>query len=198
MSLVGPTNPCAKGPVTYALDKIVKVNKAVNKMSELAASIGELESANYIGLEKVFAEKLFPEVIKKNGTPDKEKIDAITKYLKEYWFDPTSEKIEFKGLQPIAPVYAVGVRKTLDLALRSLIPRAIDSWWIVDYPDIMLLNLASEKEVKLLIMTPRPEKIVPAGVWSDEVEDSPGSEAHCTYFGAVETRQIENKPTKPK
>jgi hypothetical protein len=89
-------------------------------------------------------------------------------YLRDSWFDPTSQTAHFPG-HDVARIYAEGVLKALELALkgRRVVPLSV--WWIVDAPDVRLLTLADVNaqgitiggRVTLLIMTPRPRLDAP-------------------------------------
>lgn len=188
MCFVKPDNPAAKGVVTHCLDEISKRSNADELLGALASAIAALKAEGYTNLADVFASHLFAHIYTEN-----DKIESFRKYLRDYWFDQSSKKVEFKNLQPIAPVYAEGVLKTISLAREKGLP--IDSWWVVDHPSVQMLNLVSDQQVTLIILTPRPEEVPPRGIWSPEAEA--WVTAQSDEHEQAETWQIENRPAKP-
>jgi hypothetical protein len=191
MGVLPPRNTVAKGPLVHCLDELSKRPDARERLEELQAALLTLRSSDYRRLEEVFEEHLFSHVY-----DDVQKIRNYRRYLRDYWFDETLATAEFSELQPIAPVYAEGVIKTLDLSLGEsprARPKRIDAWWIVDHPKVEMINLVNENCVTLLIATPRPKLLNPAGIWSERAE------AWSTIqgvSGTTETRRHENRPKK--
>ena len=72
-------------------------------------------------------------------------------------------------------------------------PKHIDAWWIVDHPSVEMINLVNENCVTLLIATPRPKLLNPAGIWSERAQAWSTVQA---VSGATETRRLQNRPGK--
>jgi hypothetical protein len=142
--------PCAKGPVLYGLDEMSKSAMARENLERLHRAVEELRARSFSGLENVFESALFTPL---NVVPQDRR--NWTSALAKYWFDENSPSAYFRTLQPIAPTYAEGVLKTIELSLRGdPVPTPIDAWWIMGYSHVELLNLVSSKQVTLLVMTP--------------------------------------------
>ena len=184
MGPFAPQHPCAKGPVTYCLDELSVKNDAPALMQKLADEITKLEANNFHDLEKALETYLLQVVYN-----DAVKSAKVAAYLKQYWFDETSSDVFFPEIQPIAPVYAQGLLKTLELAKDQKLP--IDSWWMMDHPDIEMMNLVSARQVTLVIATPRPTGLSPGGIWGEK-----GQAWTTARFGVV-TRQLDNSHLKP-
>src|SRR5262245_1167276 len=188
MGCIHAENSIAKGPVVHYLDELSKGADAVQRLQDLRSALKASRSLGYANIAAILAEHLFQPFIARSG--------KLELYLNDYWFDATKPTIEFADLQPIAPAYAEGLIKTIDLSLaegRDGRPKPIDGWWIVDYPKFEILNLVNEKCVVLLIMTPRPTGIGTRGIWN------PAAEAWSTVqmpLGHASTERIENRPPK--
>ena len=179
-----PQHPCAKGPVTYCLDELSVKKDAPALMQKLGDEIMKIEPNDFRGLETVFEHYLLQAVYN-----DPAKSAKVAAYLKRFWFDETSPDVFFREIQPIAPVYAHGVLKTLDIAKNRQLP--IDSWWMMDHPDIEMVNLISPRQVTLVIATPRPAGHSPGGIWGEK------GEAWTTARYGVVTRQLDSQHLKP-
>ena len=160
MAGFAPNDPVAKGPVTVCLDQISTGKDARARLERLRREIIALERAHYRGLEGVFAEHLFA------GFYNADQIRRITEYLKRYWFD--EETGWWPAFQPIAPIYALGLVQTLNASLApNGDPLPIDSYWILNHNHVEMLNLASARQVTLLISTPPPPELGPSGIGSE-------------------------------
>jgi hypothetical protein len=150
----------SKGPATHCLDQLSIAKGARKGLTDLSKGIASLRSKNFRGLERVFAERLFAPFY------SAARIQKVTEYLATYWFN--EEMGWWPHLQPIAPIYAVGVLKTLDQSLRGKSrPLPIDSYWILDHPTVELMTLVSKSQVTLLICTPEPGNRQPSGIWGE-------------------------------
>lgn len=183
MGPFAPQHPCAKGPLTYCLDELSLKKDAAALMKKLGNEIIRLEPKDFRGLETVFETYLLQEIYR-----DAAKSAKVAAYLKRFWFDETSPDVFFPEIQPIAPVYALGVLKALDIAKDSQLP--IDSWWMMDHPDIEMMNLVSPRQVTLIIATPRPKGHSPGGIWGEK------GEAWTTARFGVVTRKLESPHLK--
>lgn len=162
MAATNPNDPCAKGPITYCLDEMSTGKDARSRLSALADACVKLKSKNYQGLEQVFATHLLKYCY------NKEQVKKIAAYLKECWFN---EKTGWwPSFQPIAPIYAEGLLKTLNASLKPKQPLPIDSYWIIGHSRVELLTLISKQQVTLLIATPPPIELAPKGIWSESSE----------------------------
>ena len=149
-------NSCAKGPVPYCLDELSTRPNARSQLQELQTAIEGLRADDFRGLENVFGEYLFAPA---SFAADKG-AQAVS-MLNRHWFDEKSAEAYFPSLQPIAPIYAQGVLKTLELSLSGRpAPVPIDAWWIMGYDGFELINLYNNRQVTLLIATPAPPKII--------------------------------------
>jgi hypothetical protein len=144
--------PCAKGPVLFCLDEISYRHDARALLTALRDAIEGLRASNFRGLEKVFEKFLFdPANFGANNSLQ------ATSFLQQYWFDDRSPTAFFPSFQPMAPIYAEGVLKTLELSLGgNPDPLPIDAWWVMGLPHVELINLVNGRQVSLLIMTPMP------------------------------------------
>lgn len=160
MGYAPPDSSVAKGPVTHCLDELSSGRGARKGITALAKGIASLRRKNFRGLEHVFAEHLFPSCYSKAA------IKKITEYLGTYWFNEGTGW--WRDLQPIAPIYAVGLLKTLDESLRGKSrPLPIDSYWIIGHRTVELMTLTNKSQVTLLIATPEPGKRAPSGIWGE-------------------------------
>lgn len=170
----------SKGPILYYFDEMSRKPNAAELLKQFARGLAEMGGSDYASLVTVCDHYLF--------TPMKaESIDKISGYLRSHWFDQNSEEIYFPELQPIAPVLALGLDKAIELALRNpsgVTP--INSWWIVDQPDVKVTNLVSPHQITLLFTTPRPPGRYPFGIWSKTAE------AYTTARTGVVTRRFNN------
>jgi hypothetical protein len=157
MGFAPPDDPVAKGPVTRCLDELSVDNDARRKLTALRQALIGLQGSGFDGLERVFAEHLFRPYY------PQDQVDALTAYLKTNWFSP--ETGWWSHYQPIAPIYALGLIQALNLSLEPKgPPRPIDSYWIIGHGHVELINLVSGRQVTLLIATPAPGALAPAGI----------------------------------
>jgi len=156
---LGSDWPCAKGPVPYGLDTISKGVGARARLEQLRNAIMALPGGKYQGLESVFETHVLRPIY-----PDPKDAAAVAVHLKTYWFDETSKDAYFPNV-PVAQIYAEGVLKASELSLNGKPdPVPIDAWWVVDQPEVKLLELAlvggngvtRSQSVVLLVLTPRP------------------------------------------
>jgi hypothetical protein len=188
MGCIHAGNSIAKGPVVHYLDELSKGADAVQRLQELRRALVAAGDHAYQDIAMILAEHLFQ--------PFMARSEKLRTYLSDYWFDEGKPTVEFTGFQPIAPAYAAGLIKTIDLSLlegRNGRPKPIDGWWIVDHPKFEILNLVNEQCVVLLIMTPRPIGIGARGIWN------PTAEAWSTVqtsAGGASTERIDNRITK--
>lgn len=160
------SNPIAKGPIPYCLEKLSTQPNARTLLEELRTKIEELRSSDFRGLEQVFEKYLF-----EPANFGSEKSVQATKFLNKNWFDEKSSQAYFPSFQPIAPVYAAGVLKTIDLSLNGRpAPLPIDAWWIMGYSDVELINFVNSRQVTLLIATPEPPTSVRKMLLPDHTE----------------------------
>ena len=154
--------PCAKGLLPYCLEAASKGAGARARLQKLRDAIAAL-APRYQGLEAVF-DRLIVARLFKGGDFRRNAQD----YLREYWFDAASPRAHFPG-QPVAKIYAEGVLKAIDLALKGQSVVPISAWWILDAPEVRVLTFADltsagvtmPGRVTLLIMTPRPQVEAP-------------------------------------
>src|SRR5260370_27612186 len=138
---------CEKGPLPYCLDELSMRSSARDLLKELQSAIESLRRDNFDGLEGVFQRFLFPQA----GIPEREAA-KLTEYLKQYWFDKRSTNLFFAQFQPIAPLYATGILKTLELSLSGAPePVPIDSWCLVDLPQVEIINSDGKSKITLLL-----------------------------------------------
>jgi hypothetical protein len=173
--------PCVKGPVTYCLDALSARPDARELLQRLGDAISGLRHIEFRGLQEVFARYLLSPVLGGRDVP------GLTEYLKDYWFDEKSGDAFFPNFQPIAPIYATGMLKTIELSLQEPNTKPIDSWWLLDYPNVEIINLVSRRQVTLLIATPRPPKS-PRLVWGEEAQ------AWATVRSGIVTAKAKNLP----
>jgi hypothetical protein len=140
--LAGP-GKCVKGAACLALDKL---SGDRDGMIALQDAIAGIASAGYAGLENVLGQFLLPALY---SAADAAK---TTTHLKACWFDPSSPTCYFPGVD-VAKIYGQGLLKTLELSLKSGAP--VDTWWVRDHAAVEMLNLASPRQVTLIIATPR-------------------------------------------
>lgn len=175
-----PFVAASKGPILYYLDEMSRKPNAIELLKQFARGLAEIGSSDYSNLLTVCDHLLF--------TPmGAEAIDKISDYLRKHWFEQDSDEIYFPELQPIAPILALGLAKAIELALRNpsgVTP--IDSWWLVDQPDVKVTNLVSPYQVTLLFTTPRPPGRYPFRIWSKTAE------AYTTARTGVVTRRFNN------
>lgn len=175
-----PFNIASKGPILYYLDEMAKRPDARDLLERFSRALAEKGGSDYGDLVMTCDHHLF--------TPMKaESVSKISDYLRMYWFDQTSEDIYFPELQPIAPILAIGIAKAIELSLRNeavVVP--IDSWWIVDQPDVKVINLVSPQQITLLFTTPRPPGRYPFGIWSKTAE------AYTTARTGIVTHHFNN------
>lgn len=153
----------AKGPVPRCLDDLSVRPGARESLVALRQGILGLRDQSYRGLERVFSTYLF------RGFYSAEQAEQITRYLAINWFSEATGW--WPTFQPIAPIYAVGLLQTIDLSLsRGGTPRPIDSYWIIGHEQVELVNLASPRQVTLLIATPPPPERVSGGIMSESSE----------------------------
>ncbi|MGI9411029.1 MAG: hypothetical protein ACR2OV_13200 [Hyphomicrobiaceae bacterium] len=145
---------CAKGPIPYCLDEMSHKPDARALLTKLRDEIEKLRNDDFRGLEGVFQRHLFEPA--DFGT---ERSATATVQLQKTWFDDNSTEAFFRTFQPIAPIYAAGVLKTLELSLGGQPePLPIDSWWLMGFPSVEMVNFVSGRQVTLLILTPKSEE----------------------------------------
>jgi hypothetical protein len=153
----------AKGPVPRCLDDLSVRPNARDGLLALREGILRLRDQSYRGLERVFATYLF------QGFYSAEQAEQITRHLATNWFSEATGW--WPAFQPIAPIYAIGLLQTLDLSLAGgRTPRPIDSYWIIGHQHVELINLASPRQVTLLIATPHPPELASGGIMSESSE----------------------------
>ena len=185
MGCIHAGNTLAKGPVVYYLDELSKGVDAVQRLEELRNALRASREHGYKDVARTLAEHLFQ--------PFTARSEKLRLYLDDHWFGEAKPTLEFSDLQPIAPAYAEGLIKTIDLSLaegHNGRPKPIDGWWIVDHPKFEILNLVNEHCIVLLIMTPRPTGIGARGIWN------PAAEAWSTVqtlLSGTATERIENR-----
>ena len=149
-------NTCAKGPVPFCLEEMSKQPNARANLDSLGKAIEGLRSSNFFGLEKVFEAQLFQPT-----NFDPQQIAPATQSLEAHWFNENSPDAYFPDFQPIAQIYAEGVLKALELSLKGLPdPIPIESWWVMGFSRVEMINLATSRQITLLIATPAPPVIV--------------------------------------
>lgn len=160
----------AKGPLCYYLDALSRGAASVEKLSALRKAIQDLSDDGYHGVAKVFREHVFDEF--EELTPDRK--SAIVDYLATNWLN--EESGWWPHLQPIEPVFCLGLIKALDVSIgdteahktkkarQEALP--IDSYWVVIDEGFELTVSQSPQQVTLLFMTPQPPRPRVHGVWS--------------------------------
>lgn len=149
MGFTATNDPVAKGPVTRGLDELSVRNDARPRMLQLHEDLRRLADSEFQGLEEVLAKHLFRELY------DQQQVDNIKRYLKTNWF--SHETGWWPAFQPVAPIYALGLLRTLNASLASKdAPFPIDSYWLIGHDQVQLINLSSQRQVTLLIATPPP------------------------------------------
>jgi len=182
MGMMQLCHSCSKGPIFYYLDEMSRKPDARELLERLHRAISDKASSGFPDLEITFDQYMF--------TPLKvgERINAISNYLKKYWFDLDSPDIFFPDLQPIQPIFAEGLLKAISLSLkREGKPTPIDAWWIVDHADFRMMNFVSLQQITLLMVTPRPAGNFPKRIWGEYAE------AYTTARLGVVTRKFDNR-----
>jgi hypothetical protein len=197
-------DPVAKGPVTRCLDELSTRPDGRERLTVLRQAIRDIGGQEFHGLEEVFARYLFPDFY------DRDQIRRITEYLRTYWFSQATGW--WPAFQPIAPIYGLGLLQSLASSLAALgkAPLPIDSYWIVGHGQVELVNLVSPRQVTLLIATPAPPEMAPAGVlgessevWvtarraghtDDEINPTTGQPVQGTSDLRVRTFKIRTRP----
>jgi hypothetical protein len=176
-------HPCAKGSILYGLDQLSTAENARELMERLARAIADKATNDFSELEVTFDHYLFsPLNLEPARTP------SNMAYLKR-WFDGNLEDALFPEFQPVAPIFALGVLKTIEESLKTQPrPLPIDAWWILDHNTFQIITLVSRHQVTMLLATPRPSTIPPTAIWS------PSADAWTTGRLGVVTRQLPNRP----
>lgn len=156
MGLAEPNDPVAKGPVTRCLDELSISPEARPRLEALRRELIGLRDKGFVYLETVLAQHLF------RGLYAQDEIGRIADYLRTYWFSP--ETGWWPSFQPIAPIYALGLLRTINASLAAKDPLPIDSYWIIGHTHVELVNLVSSRQVTLLIATPPPVQFAPPGI----------------------------------
>jgi hypothetical protein len=160
------SNPVAKGPVPYCLDLMSTLPNARRLLEELRGAIESAGAAEFSDLVSVFDKYLF---LPTNFDAEKRKSAIST--LQKNWFDQKSPDAFFPSLQPIAPIYAAGVLKTIELSLNGRpAPLPIDAWWLLGYAEVEMINLVTARQVTLLIATPFPPLVIKKMLLPDHTE----------------------------
>jgi hypothetical protein len=156
----------AKGPVLHFLDEMSRRPDARALLEHLQRALEDKSRSNFSNVHEAFDQHLFSPLSVGSAT-----IAGISGYLKKHWTDEKSSDTYFPEFQPVAPIVAEGLLKTLELSLAGQPnPKPIDSWWLLDYPDFRVVNLVSPQQVTLLIKTPRPQTEHPTDIWSGSAE----------------------------
>jgi hypothetical protein len=150
--------PVAKGPIPFCLDEFSRGRGARRRIERLRDAIASI-APDFRDLSAVFSDHLLVHVFK-----DPQVRSRIVQQLQMHWFDDSSPQAFFPN-QRVAVIYAQGVLKTLELSLKGRRPIPINAWWVVDLPEVRMINLADAGSdgvtvggrVTLLIMTPRPK-----------------------------------------
>ena len=168
MGLAVESYPVAKGPVLRCLDALSVRDDARSRLDKLQTEIIGLRGQEFQGLEGVFDRFLFTVT----GLYPRDQIDKITAHLKTHWF--SQETGWWPWFQPIAPIYALGLLRTLYASLASTDPRPfpIDSYWIIGHDQVEMVNLVSSRQVTLLVATPPPVEFTPGGIQGIQGADS--------------------------
>lgn len=121
-------------------------------MEALLAALDAIEPAGYAGLESVLGKHLLTHGF--NAT----EIAQIVKHLGECWFNAASPKYYFPGTPNTAKIYGQGLSQTLtaSLAVNTPAPLPIEARWYLGHSKVDMLNIATERQVTLVIATPRP------------------------------------------
>jgi hypothetical protein len=152
----------------------------------MAALEGALENAKpskFVGLESVLGQFLFPVVYQSNPG----EIARLVRHLKECWFDPASPTCFFPGVTA-AQTYGMGLLKTLNLSMRTTPHLPIDSYWVLDHAAFDMLNFATQRQVTLLIATPRPRDVAVRSMLVGA--GAPEAWSTRAVFGNAEERKI--------
>ena len=180
MGMLVPEHSTAKGPAFFYLDEMSKKPNARELLRNFASAISDTASAGFRDLHTVYDQHLLRPLA---AGPS---VAGITSYLQQSWFDQASSQLYFPHLPPVAPIIAMGTLKTIELSLRGeSYPLPIDSWWIVDQPDVRIINLVSPQQVTHIMATPRPAGKFPGGVWGKSAE------AYTTGAFGVVTRRLD-------
>lgn len=156
--LVAEDVSLAKGAICQGLDEFSKGRGARTRIARLRDALAAL-APGYAGLTEVFDRNLLARII--TNATERARVVA---HLQRHWFDQNSPDAFFPGV-PVASIYAQGVLKALDLALAGHRVVPLNTWWLLDFPQVKLLTLADVDQasvtiggrVTLLIMTPRPQ-----------------------------------------
>jgi hypothetical protein len=164
MGYAPPSSPVAKGPVLHCLDQLSVRDRAREKLEQLRAEVLRVRARDFRGLEEVFSRSLFTDFY----TADQ--IAMIAAHLRSHWFDETTGW--WPPFQPVAPIYALGLLRTLNasLASRGPGPLPIDSYWIIGHGHVEMVNLVSPRQVTLLVMTPPPPEPAPGQIHGETAE----------------------------
>lgn len=174
----------SKGAIFYALDQISTAPNARDLLERLAMAIGDRATSDFSDLETVYELYLFRPL---NAPPAR--IAAAKEHLRQRWHDLASPDLFFREFQPIAPIVAMGIMKTIEESLKGHPqPLPIDSWWLADHNKVEMITLLSKQQVTLLFATPRPPIRTPRELWSPDVE------AWTTGRLGVVTRKFERRP----
>jgi hypothetical protein len=201
------SDPVAKGPVTYCLDHLSTKDDACHALTELSDEIKN-DAPEFLHLVDVIDRKLFVPC----GMPGDERLE-ITKYLRDYWFNEVSPdnevspEAEFRHFQPIAPIYANGLLIGLNASLKDCpmknkicinggMPKPIAAYWTIGHSAVEVITLDTPQQVTILIATPTPEKIAPAGIGSKTAGEVFVSTKRSGLV-AEEIDPLTNMPKKP-
>jgi hypothetical protein len=141
----------AKGPICYALDQISVGPGSRARLKKLNDALKAL-APSYMGLTDTFDENLLSYVFSPATRVQ------ICQNLNDCWFNPASQDAYFPGV-PVAKIYGPGVIQTLSLSLAPQgTVKPIDAWWVLEKPQVAMVNLEARGKIGLLIETPRPEQ----------------------------------------
>ncbi len=161
-----PFSAVAKGPLFHHLDEMSTRPNARDLLTTLEQALSNTASSDFPNLEMTLAHHLFLPL----GVAAPQ-IRSISDYFISHWLDVGSPDVYFPEKQPIAPIIGTGLLKTLQLSLSGAPqPKPVDLWWVLDYPDVEIINLVSARQVTLLLATPRPAGRPPAGIWRTTAE----------------------------
>lgn len=164
MSASFQSNPVAKGPIPYCLDRMSIQPNGRQLLEELRGAIEHAGETEFRDLVSVFDKYLFQPTKFENS-------NLATGSLQKNWFDERSPDAFFSALQPVAPVYAAGILKTIELSLNGRpAPLPIDAWWVLGYAQFEMINLVTARQVTLLIATPFPPMTIKKMFLPDHTE----------------------------
>lgn len=187
-----PHHITSKGPILYFLDMMSRRPDGREMLESLSEALIASRREEFADIVSICQNYLFRPL----EMPD-DLCEAIAKYLNQYWFDLESNDVYFPSLQPVAPILGEGIIKSIELSVKEgnrgksrkrAKPGAmpIDSWWLVDHPDVKVVNLVSPQQITHLFMTPRPPGRYRLGVWKASAK------VYTTSRSAIKTVKFNN------